>query len=154
MARHGYRGDGAFGQFCIVLPDYDAVVATTAGTLEMQAVLDAVWRHILPALDRDPIDSAAQNKLALRLGDLHLQAYEMAPQPVDWGAWSLAVFAVTSAGGDTALQSSLTALRVQPGPAGLQLTLKETDNTLTFDVGTRGWATSTPVDGFAQRIPL
>ena len=109
--RHGYRGDGAFGQFCMILPEHDAVIAMTSRTQDMQAVLDAVWRHLLPALDRDPIDSAAQNKLALRLGDLHLQAYEMAPQPVDWGAWSLAVFAVTSAGGDTALQSSLTALR-------------------------------------------
>ena len=31
--RHGaYRGDGAFGQFCIVLPEQDAVVAITANT--------------------------------------------------------------------------------------------------------------------------
>ena len=31
--RHGaYRGDGAFGQFCIVLPEQDAVVAITAAT--------------------------------------------------------------------------------------------------------------------------
>ena len=31
--RHGlYRGDGAFGQFCIVMPQQDAVVAITSGT--------------------------------------------------------------------------------------------------------------------------
>ena len=30
--RHGaYRGDGAFGQYCIVLPEQDAVIAITAG---------------------------------------------------------------------------------------------------------------------------
>jgi hypothetical protein len=54
--------------------------------------------------------------------------------PVLDGA-ALVVFAVTSVGGDTAPQSSLTAVRVQPGLAGLQLTLTESDNALTFDVG-------------------
>ena len=32
MSQHGYRGDGAYGQFCLVLPDEDAVVALTAQT--------------------------------------------------------------------------------------------------------------------------
>ena len=49
MSRHGYRGDGAFGQFCLVLPEHDAVVAITAGTENMQGILDAVWEHVLPA---------------------------------------------------------------------------------------------------------
>ncbi|MCW6004179.1 hypothetical protein K1W54_06235 [Micromonospora sp. CPCC 205371] len=31
-SRHGYRADGAFGQFCLVLPEHDAVVAITSGT--------------------------------------------------------------------------------------------------------------------------
>src|ERR1700758_1112832 len=47
MSRHGYRGDGAFGQFCVILPEQDAVIVTTAYTLEMQAMLDAVWTHLL-----------------------------------------------------------------------------------------------------------
>ena len=35
--RHGcYRGDGAFGQFCIVMPEQDAVVAITSGTRDLQ----------------------------------------------------------------------------------------------------------------------
>src|SRR5207237_1000798 len=34
--RHGaYRGDGAFGQFCIVLPEQDAVLAITSGLRDM-----------------------------------------------------------------------------------------------------------------------
>ena len=33
MSRHGYRGDGAFGQFCVILPEQDAVVVTTAYTV-------------------------------------------------------------------------------------------------------------------------
>ena len=50
MSRHGYRGDGAFGQFCVILPEQDAVIVTTAYTLDMQAVLDAMWAHLLPGL--------------------------------------------------------------------------------------------------------
>jgi len=47
--RHGaYRGDGAFGQFCVVLPEHDAVVAVTSGTKDLQAVLNLVWEHLLP----------------------------------------------------------------------------------------------------------
>ena len=45
-----YRGDGAFGQYCIVMPDQDAVLAITSGTGDMQAVLDLVWTHLLPAM--------------------------------------------------------------------------------------------------------
>ena len=41
--RHnGFRGDGAFGQFCIVLPDQDAVVAMTSQTMDMQGLLNLV----------------------------------------------------------------------------------------------------------------
>ncbi len=49
--RHNaYRGDGALGQYCIVLPDEDAVIAITSETSDMQAILDEVWTNILPAL--------------------------------------------------------------------------------------------------------
>lgn len=48
--RHGaYRGDGAFGQFCIVIPEQDVVIAITADTKDMQAVLNVVWDTLLPA---------------------------------------------------------------------------------------------------------
>ncbi len=48
--RHGaFRGDGKDGQFCIVLPDQDAVVAITANTGDMQAELNVVWDALLPA---------------------------------------------------------------------------------------------------------
>jgi CubicO group peptidase (beta-lactamase class C family) len=37
------RADGAFGQFIIVWPEHDAVIAITSGTSRTQAVLKAVW---------------------------------------------------------------------------------------------------------------
>ncbi|GAA2522491.1 serine hydrolase domain-containing protein [Winogradskya humida] len=49
-SRHGYRGDGAYGQYMLVLPEQDAVIAMTAQSPDMAAQLDAVWTHLLPAL--------------------------------------------------------------------------------------------------------
>ncbi len=37
-----FRGDGAFGQYYLVMPEQDMVMAMTAGVGNMQAVLDAV----------------------------------------------------------------------------------------------------------------
>jgi CubicO group peptidase (beta-lactamase class C family) len=49
-SRHNsYRGDGAFGQYILVLPEHDAVIAITSETADMQAELNLVWEHILPA---------------------------------------------------------------------------------------------------------
>lgn len=50
--RHGaYRGDGAFGQFCVVMPAQDAVVVITSGVKDMQGLLNLVWESLLPALE-------------------------------------------------------------------------------------------------------
>ncbi len=54
----GYRADGLLGQFCLVLPRREAVVVTTAGTLNTQRILDLAWEILLPALDQ-PADAAA-----------------------------------------------------------------------------------------------
>lgn len=45
-----YRGDGAFGQFCVVIPEKQTVVAITAGLGNMQAPLDLLWDILLPGL--------------------------------------------------------------------------------------------------------
>ncbi len=71
--RHGaYRGDGAHGQFCIVLPEQDAVIAITANTKDMQAELNIVWDKLLPAFQRAPLpeNPPEQAKLKETLGQL------------------------------------------------------------------------------------
>lgn len=55
---HAFRGDGAFGQYCIVLPDQDAVIAMNGGLQDMQGVMDAVWRHLLPSMNEPRLASA------------------------------------------------------------------------------------------------
>lgn len=66
MCRHNaYRGDGAFGQFCIVMPEQDAVLAITSGVGNMQAVLDQVWEHLLPAMSTEAQPENADTQMAL-----------------------------------------------------------------------------------------
>jgi len=51
ISRHGYHGDGAFGQQCVVVPSHDLVVAVTGAHTQAQAVFDAIWECLLPGLD-------------------------------------------------------------------------------------------------------
>lgn len=73
--RYGaYRGDGAFGQYCLVMPDQDAVVAITSGTRDMQAVLNLIWDKLLPAFQQSPSqeNKEEQKKLKETLAGLTL----------------------------------------------------------------------------------
>ena len=58
QCRYGaYRGDGKGGQFCIVMPQYNTVVAMTANNADMQVQLNLVWKYLLPALKNKPLPS-------------------------------------------------------------------------------------------------
>ncbi|MDQ2839642.1 MAG: beta-lactamase family protein [Acidobacteriota bacterium] len=73
MCRHkAYRADGAAGQFIVVMPDQDVVIAITADTGNMQGELDAIWDHLLPAFHTEalPADAAAQEKLKQAVANL------------------------------------------------------------------------------------
>ena len=45
-----FRADGARGQYIIVVPDKNAVIAITSNVENLQGELNLVWKHILPAL--------------------------------------------------------------------------------------------------------
>jgi len=73
--RHNaFRGDGAFGQFTVVMPEQDAVIAITSESSDMQGVLNLVWDHLLPAMKDAPLpaDDAAQKQLGERMAGLAL----------------------------------------------------------------------------------
>ncbi|WP_284255677.1 serine hydrolase domain-containing protein [Pseudolysinimonas kribbensis] len=83
-SRHGYRMDGAFGQFGLVIPELDLVVAMTAGTADSASELQLVWDHLLPGVDRahgPAADGAGDDQLARRLGSLELAAPEFLAAP-------------------------------------------------------------------------
>jgi CubicO group peptidase (beta-lactamase class C family) len=82
--RHGaYRGDGAFGQYCVVLPEQDAVIAMTGGLRDMQAVLNLVWDKLLPGMKPDalPADPETRAKLVAKLKNLSLHLPEASGTP-------------------------------------------------------------------------
>ena len=84
--RHNaFRADGAYGQYIIVLPDKDAVVAITAESPNMQDEINLVWNYILPAMNDEalPEKREAADRLKERLGSLALPLPEKTPdQPI------------------------------------------------------------------------
>jgi hypothetical protein len=75
-SRHNtYRGDGAFGQYCMVLPEFDAVVAITSGVRDMQSVMNLVWTKLLPAMKQKPLPENAteRRRLETKLAGLRVK---------------------------------------------------------------------------------
>jgi len=52
---NAFRGDGAHGQLCIVIPDKDTVIAITADTGNFAGEMDAIWTQLYPALQPGPL---------------------------------------------------------------------------------------------------
>jgi CubicO group peptidase (beta-lactamase class C family) len=83
-SKHGnYRGDGAFGQYAIVMPAHDAVVAITSGVRDMQAVMNLVWERLLPELHPEPLAAAPadHDRLTAKLAGLALPTLSGAATP-------------------------------------------------------------------------
>ncbi|HZX05858.1 serine hydrolase [Kribbella sp.] len=137
-SRYGYRGDGAMGQLCLVLPDVDVVVAITAATPRMQGLLDAVWDCLLPSLNQhgSPEDDLV---LADRLGRLALPMTTGEHRPQ------------TSAGGvvDAWTEGSAlppgSSITIEPRPRGWSLRITTEGAALDIAVGNGQWQESAPL---------
>lgn len=55
MSREGFRLDGAFGQFSLVIPERELVIAITSAQSFTQELLDLVWDQLIPELPSEPI---------------------------------------------------------------------------------------------------
>ena len=79
--RHGhYRGDGAFGQFCIVMPQHEAVLAITSGVADMAAVMNLAWENLLPAMRAESAPTPGQ-ALPLRFEKLTVKPVGQSASP-------------------------------------------------------------------------
>ena len=122
VCRHNaYRGDGAFGQFCVVVPEADAVIACTAQVPDddhMQAELELFWDHLLPALSAEAAaDPAADERLTDRLSRLSTPMIEaQAGPPGPAVTFRRAAKPAPYTGG-------LDQLRVEPSEGGTRLTV-------------------------------
>ncbi|MDB6131932.1 MAG: flp 1 [Verrucomicrobiales bacterium] len=75
--RHNaFRGDGKDGQFCVVIPEQDTVVAITANTGDMQKELNLVWEHLLPSFKPAPLPENPEELARLKevISKLHVRA--------------------------------------------------------------------------------
>ena len=84
--RHnGVRADGALGQFIILLPDQDAVIAMTAETPNMQEEINLVWRYLLPSMQNWACkdDPDADSRLKKQLSGLALPPLEAKASAAD-----------------------------------------------------------------------
>jgi len=147
-----FRGDGAFGQFCVILPEVDAVVACTAQTTEMQAELNLIWEHLLPALSgggggQSGGDPAADAALLERLGRLST--------PTIAGGAGGPGTEVTFArlGESSGPAAAITAIRVAPSGAGSRLTVVADGADQVFDLRPGEWATGA-LPGMHALIPI
>ena len=145
--RHdAYRGDGAFGQYCIVLPKQDAVIAMTSETNNMGAILNAVWAHILPALQNDvSADKAKSDSLRQKLSTLVLPLPAMEPtSPV-----AATVSGKTYQIADNSLNAN--AISLTFGSDNCVFSLRDNTGTHRVTCGLNRWATG---DTTFSTIPL
>ena len=145
MSRHGYRGDGAFGQYMVVLPEHDAVVALFSCAENMQAILDLMWEHLLPAMsDEQSAPSADDAALAERLAHLSLPTVAQRR-----GGDAPEVPAMTFAPGTIGArsQATLTAIDVADG----RMVIHEGDDTIEVPL-TIGWTVVDEIASNAARL--
>ncbi|WP_438010714.1 serine hydrolase domain-containing protein [Sorangium sp. So ce321] len=135
MSRHGYRGDGAFGQLCVVVPSHDLVIVVTGATTQGEAVLDPLWECLLPGLD-DAGSTRDDEILADRLRRL-----SFAPVPGSAAPERSAKARLDASAAGSALPDG-TAVIVEPVDGGWLLRF---GSLLDVEVGHGEWRESSPL---------
>lgn len=133
-----FRGDGAFGQLCIVMPGQDAVLAVTAGLNDMQNELNSVWKYLLPAFSPAPLppDAAADAELKKTAASL-----AFAPLPV--GTCEPSSVAAGCLGKTFPLQKNeagLEAIALLPTDGHLCLLIKNSHGEQKLEIGMGRWS--------------
>jgi CubicO group peptidase (beta-lactamase class C family) len=134
-----FRGDGAHGQFCLVLPDQETVIAMTSGTRNMQGVMNQVWEKLLPALGaaKLPENLAAKQALVDRLAKLTVKPISGTLRPASGAVIFDKPYKV--AANDQGLES-LTMVRGDGGNNTIKLKVKGAEHTIGLKQGE--WQTS------------
>lgn len=146
ISRHGWRMDGAFGQFCLVLPEQDVVLAITEAAEPAQPVLEAVWEHLLPAFHDGPVDGSADAALAERLTRLEVPVRPGAGEPDgDAGAWT------GSYSPDEASEALFGRVVLEHGDDGWTVTVDDGAQQARLPVARPGWTT---VEGSGGVAPV
>jgi len=143
--RHNcYRGDGAFGQYCIIMPEQDAVLAIVGGVRDMQVVLDKVWDHLLPAMQPRamqpqalPTDPQTYAELRDKLAGLSLPLAKGQPSSLGVEQWWGKTYQLER----NALQ--LESVAIQFGDACSTLVVRDERSEHAIQVGYDAWLKGT-----------
>jgi CubicO group peptidase (beta-lactamase class C family) len=114
---HGFRADGMFGQFAVVIPELELVVATTSGCPDANQILETIWSELLPGVDASFTPA----------GDADGEVFVPAPRrvPVPSGA-------ATDAATEAALAG--TVFRLPSNPSGIErLSIAFDEESATFE---------------------
>lgn len=133
--RHdAYRADGAWGQFAVVVPGRELVVAVTTCSTDTSGLLDGIWELLLPALSPEslPHDDAALAVLTSRLAQATLAAPPSTTAPDGGGPWEFDHE-------PTAEHPALVHVRVRRGFGGGWLLDVEDGGTVTVACGDGAW---------------
>ncbi len=68
-----FRGDGAFGQLCMISPDLDMAVAVTAGVEDMGKEMRLMHEYLFPAAEMVPAAEEEQAALQEKLNSLSVR---------------------------------------------------------------------------------
>lgn len=144
MQQVGYRGDGAYGQFLVVLPEHDVALAITSEQQNMQATLDLLWRHLVPAVDRDG-SVAADEELAELLASRRIEpgvGGDAEPDEV-----------LLTRAPDSDLSERYRGVTIRRDDSGWVLDLRRDDHVMPVRVGAGEWAESL-LTGGGWRLPV
>ncbi len=138
MSRHGYRADGAMGQYCLVIPEHGLIVAMTAAAADMRVPLDAVWDCLLPGVggagssEDDQMLAERTRRLALR------------QETGDSGPGRSATAVIDASTGVSALPQGSPVV-IDPVDGGWRVRFDIGESVLDIDVGRGTWRQSAPL---------
>lgn len=81
---NAFRADGAYGQYIIVMPEKDVVIAITSESPDMQDEMNLIWKHIYPSLEEKalPENNEAAERLKQQLAGLKLMPPDAGTSPL------------------------------------------------------------------------
>lgn len=147
---NAFRGDGAFGQYCVVMPDQDAVLAINSGLGDMQQVLNLVWAHLLPSMRPEPLaaDAATRAQLSTKLASLTLRPVKGERN----SPGASAILGKTYAFDDN--EKGIQSLSLNPDDKGLYLKLRNVHGDQRIDCGFGQWSTGEVTFEKALSLPV
>ena len=136
---NAYRADGAFGQYCVVMPEQDALLTIIGGVRDMQAVLDKVWKYLLPAMRPGalPADPQAYDELCDRLAVLSLPLPKGQPSSPRAEGWAGKTYRLESN------PMKLESVTIQFGDARSALIVRDGRGEHAVEIGYSTWLNGT-----------